>query len=419
MKEQAGPRRVVVTGMGVVSPVGIGLESFWSSLVEGRSGVGPITLFDPSGLDCRIAAEVKDFDPTRYMERKEVRHTDRFCQFALAAAAMALEDAGLAKQGRLGPRVGVIIGSGIGGMNTLEEQHRIMLEKGRGRVSPFLVPMMIPDMAAGLVSIRWGAEGPNSCTVSACASGSHSIGDAFRLVQRGDADVMITGGTEAAITPLAMAAFCSAKALSTRNDDPPRASRPFDRDRDGFVMGEGAGILILEEREHALARGARIYAEIVGYASTGDAYHITAPAPEGRGAARALELALKDAGVTPEEVDYINAHGTSTEYNDWYETLAIKRVLGDHAYRVPISSTKSMTGHLLGAAGGVEAIATVLAICRGVIPPTINLENPDPRCDLDYVPNRARQQPVRVAVSNSFGFGGHNAVLVFRRHEGS
>ena len=405
--------------MGVVSPVGIGLEAFWSSLVEGRSGVGPITLFDPSGLDCRIAAEVKGFDPTRYMERKEARHTDRFCQFALAATAMALEDAGLANQGRLGPRVGVIIGSGIGGMNTLEEQHRVMLEKGRSRVSPFLVPMMIPDMAAGLVSIRWGAEGPNSCTVSACASGSHSIGDAFRLVQRGDADIMITGGAEAAITPLAMAAFCSAKALSTRNDDPPRASRPFDRDRDGFVMGEGAGILILEEREHALARGARIYAEIVGYASTGDAYHITAPAPEGRGAARAMELALKDAGVAPEEVDYINAHGTSTEYNDWYETLAIKRVLGDHAYRVAVSSTKSMAGHLLGAAGGVEAIATVLAIHRGIIPPTINLENPDPRCDLDYVPNRARQQPVRVAISNSFGFGGHNAVLVFRRHEGS
>ena len=405
--------------MGVVSPVGIGLEAFWASLVEGRSGVGPITLFDPSDLDCRIAAEVKAFDPTQFMDRKEVRHTDRFCQFALAAAAMALEDAGLAGAGRLGPRVGVIIGSGIGGMNTLEEQHRIMLEKGRGRVSPFLVPMMIPDMAAGLVSIRWGAEGPNSCTVSACASGSHSIGDAFRLVQRGDADIMITGGAEAAITPLAMAAFCSARALSTRNDDPPRASRPFDRDRDGFVMGEGAGILILEEREHALARGARIYAEIVGYASTGDAYHITAPAPEGRGAARAMELALRDAGVAPEEVDYINAHGTSTEYNDWYETLAIKRVLGDHAYRVAVSSTKSMTGHLLGAAGGVEAIATVLTLHRGIIPPTINLDNPDPRCDLDYVPNRARRQPVRVAISNSFGFGGHNAVLVFRRHEGS
>ena len=403
--------------MGVVSPVGTGLEAFWTSLVEGRSGVGPITLFDPSDLSCRIAAEVKDFDPTRYMDRKEARHTDRFCQFALAAAAMALEDAGLAGAGRLGPRVGVIIGSGIGGMSTLEEQHRVMLEKGRTRVSPFLVPMMIPDMAAGLVSIRWGAEGPNSCTVSACASGSHSIGDAFRIVQRGEADIMISGGAEAAITPLAMAAFCSAKALSTRNEEPSRASRPFDRDRDGFVMGEGAGILVLEEREHALARGARIYAELVGYASTGDAYHITAPAPEGRGAARAMELALQDAGLSAQQVDYVNAHGTSTEYNDWYETLAIKRALGEHAYRVAVSSTKSMTGHLLGAAGGVEAIATVLALYHQTIPPTINLDHPDPRCDLDYVPHRARRQPLEVAISNSFGFGGHNAVLVFRRHE--
>lgn len=411
--------RVVVTGLGVISPVGIGVEPFWSNLVEGRSGIGPITHFDASQLDCRFAGEVKDFDPTRYMERKEARHMDRFAQFAVAASLMAVEDAGLSGSLPLGPRAGVIIGSGIGGMATLEEQSRILLEKGPRRVSPFFVPMMIPDMASGLVSIRLGAEGPNSCTVSACASGSHSIGDAFRLIQRGDADLMITGGSEAAITPLAMAAFCSARALSTRNDDPPAASRPFDRDRDGFVMGEGAGVLVLERLDLALRRGARIYAEVVGYASTGDAYHITQPAPEGRGAARAMELALQDAGLEASDVDYINAHGTSTEYNDWYETLAIKRALGEHAHRVAISSTKSMTGHLLGAAGGVEAVATILAIRRGVIPPTINLTNPDPRCDLDYVPNRARRREVRVAMSNSFGFGGHNAVLVFRRYDGT
>ncbi len=411
--------RVVVTGLGVISPVGIGLEPFWTNLVEGHSGIGPITHFDASQLDCRFAGEVKDFDPTRYMERKEARHMDRFAQFAVAASLMAVEDAGLSGSLPLGPRAGVIIGSGIGGMATLEEQSRILLEKGPRRVSPFFVPMMIPDMASGLVSIRLGAEGPNSCTVSACASGSHSIGDAFRLIQRGDADLMITGGSEAAITPLAMAAFCSARALSTRNDDPPGASRPFDRDRDGFVMGEGAGVLVLERLDLALRRGARIYAEVVGYASTGDAYHITQPAPEGRGAARAMELALQDAGLEASDVDYINAHGTSTEYNDWYETLAIKRALGEHAHRVAISSTKSMTGHLLGAAGGVEAVATVLAISRGIIPPTINLTNPDPRCDLDYVPNRARRREVRVAMSNSFGFGGHNAVLVFRRYGGT
>ena len=408
-----------MTGLGVISPVGIGVEPFWSNLVEGRSGIGPITHFDASQLDCRFAGEVKDFDPTRYMERKEARHMDRFAQFAVAASLMAVEDAGLSGSLPLGPRAGVIIGSGIGGMATLEEQSRILLEKGPRRVSPFFVPMMIPDMASGLVSIRLGAEGPNSCTVSACASGSHSIGDAFRLIQRGDADLMITGGSEAAITPLAMAAFCSARALSTRNDDPPAASRPFDRDRDGFVMGEGAGVLVLERLDLALRRGARIYAEVVGYASTGDAYHITQPAPEGRGAARAMELALQDAGLEASDVDYINAHGTSTEYNDWYETLAIKRALGEHAHRVAISSTKSMTGHLLGAAGGVEAVATILAIRRGVIPPTINLTNPDPRCDLDYVPNRARRREVRVAMSNSFGFGGHNAVLVFRRYDGT
>lgn len=410
-------RRVVVTGMGVVSPIGIGLDAFWSGLVEGRSGIGPITRFDASGLDCRIAGEVHDFEPERYMDRKEARRADRFAQFALAASLMAVQDAGLEGNLPLGSRAGVVIGSGIGGMDTWEASHRTLLEKGPGRVSPFTVPMMIPNMAAGLVSIRFGAEGPNRCTVSACASGADAIGDAFRIIQRGDADLALAGGTEAAITPFSIAAFAAAKSLSTRNDDPPRASRPFDRDRDGFVMGEGAGILVLEALEHARARGARIYAEIVGYGATADAFHITQPAPEGRGAAKAMQAALDDAGLAPEAVDYINAHGTSTEYNDWYETVAIKQVFGEHARRLAISSTKSMTGHLLGAAGGVEAIACVLAIDRGVIPPTINLETPDPRCDLDYVPNQARRQKVDVAVSNSFGFGGHNAVLVFKRYE--
>ncbi len=410
-------RRVVVTGMGVVSPIGIGLDAFWSALVEGRPGVGPITRFDASGLDCRIAAEVHDFEPERYMDRKEARRTDRFAQFALAASAMALQDAGLEGEAPLGQRAGAVIGSGIGGMETWENSHRTLLERGAGRVSPFTVPMMIPNMAAGLVSIRFGLEGPNRCTVSACASGADAIGDAFRMIQRGDADLMVAGGAEAAITPFSIAAFAAAKSLSTRNEDPPRASRPFDRDRDGFVMGEGAGILVLEALEHARARGARIHAEITGYGATGDAFHITQPAPEGRGAARAMQAALEDAGIGPEAVGYINAHGTSTEYNDWYETVAIKQVFGEHAWRIPISSTKSMTGHLLGAAGGVEAIACVLAIERGVIPPTINLEHPDPRCDLDYVPNAARPARIDVAVSNSFGFGGHNAVLVFRRYE--
>ncbi|MEW6047651.1 MAG: beta-ketoacyl-ACP synthase II [Bacillota bacterium] len=409
-------RRVVVTGMGVISPIGIGLDAFWSALVEGRSGIGPIRRFDASSLDCRIAGEVRDFDPTAYMDRKEARRADRFAQFAIAASLMARSDANL-PDAPLGPRAGIVIGSGIGGMETWEESHTALVQKGPGRVSPFTVPMMIPNMAAGLVSIRLGAEGPSRCTVSACASGADAIGDGLRMVQRGDVDVVLAGGTEAAITPFAIAAFAAAKSLSTRNDEPQRASRPFDRDRDGFVMGEGAGILVLEWLEHALARGARIYAEVIGYGATGDAFHITQPAPEGRGAALAMEVALRDAGIPPQSVDYINAHGTSTEYNDWYETLAIKRVFGDHAFKIAVSSTKSMTGHLLGAAGGVEAIASVLAIQRGVLPPTINLENPDPRCDLDYVPNRARRHPVRVAISNSFGFGGHNAVLVFKRYE--
>lgn len=410
-------RRVVVTGRGVLTPLGTGVAPFWEGLKAGRSGIGPITQFDASDYSTRIAGEVKEFDPTSYMDRKDARRMDRFAQFAVAGARMALEDASLL--GKFDPeRTGVLIGSGIGGIHTFEEQSRTLFEKGPNRVSPFFVPMMIPDMASGQVSIMFGAKAHNTCTVTACASGAHSIGDAFRIIQRGDADVMITGGTEAAVSPLSMAGFCSARTLSTRNDEPERASRPFDKERDGFVLGEGAGILILEELEHALARNATIYAELIGYGSTGDAYHITTPEPEGDGARRAILQALKDAGVRPEEVGYINAHGTSTEYNDKLETLAIKRVLEDHAYKVPISSTKSMTGHLLGAAGGIEAIATCMALYEGVIPPTINYEYPDPECDLDYVPNEARHVQVDVALSNSFGFGGHNAVLVFRRFQG-
>ena len=409
-------RRVVITGMGAITPLGTGLSVFWEGLIAGRSGVSRITRFDPSQFSTQIAGEVRDFDPTAYIDRKDARRMDRFTQFAVAGARMAVEDAGLEGDAVDWERVGVLIGSGIGGIQTLEEQCRILWEKGPERVSPFFVPMMIPDMASGQVSIALGAKGHNACTVTACASGTNAIGDAFRVIQRGAADIMITGGTEAAVSPLSIAGFCSAKALSRRNDAPEAASRPFDKDRDGFVMGEGAGILVLEALDHALKRGARIYAEVVGYGCTGDAYHITAPAPEGEGARRAMEAALQDAGIPPEAVGYINAHGTSTEYNDKYETLAIKRVFGEAAYSIPISSTKSMTGHLLGAAGGVEAIAVALTLANGVIPPTINYETPDPECDLDYVPNKARVQQVDVALSNSFGFGGHNAVLVFRRY---
>lgn len=410
-------RRVVVTGMGAVTPLGLGIDALWDGLVHGRSGVGPITRFDASAFTTRIAAEVKEFDPTDYMDRKDARRMDRFAQFAVAGARMALQDAGISDNVDW-ERVGVLIGSGIGGIQTFEEQCRNLFEKGPDRVSPFFVPMMIPDMASGQVSILTGAKAHNACSVTACASGSHSIGDAFRVIQHGQADVMITGGAEAAVSALSMAGFCAARTLSTRNDEPERASRPFDKDRDGFVLGEGAGILILEELEHAKARGARIYAELIGYASTGDAYHITAPAPEGEGARRAMQAALKDAKVEPHQVGYINAHGTSTEYNDKFETMAIKGVFGERAYSIPVSSTKSMTGHLLGAAGGVEAIAVCKALAEEVIPPTINYETPDPECDLDYVPNEARRQRIEVAISNSFGFGGHNAVLVFRRYEG-
>ncbi|MBI3976205.1 MAG: beta-ketoacyl-ACP synthase II [Armatimonadetes bacterium] len=408
-------RRVVVTGLGVVSPVGIGVDRFWNSLMEGRSGVRRITAFDPSALPTRIAAEVPDFDPTAFMDRKEARRNDRFVQFAYAAARMALEDARLAITPANAARVGVLIGSGIGGAITWEEQHRILETRGPDRVSPFFIPMIIMNMAAGVVSILTGAKGPNSCVVTACATGGNAIGDATRIIQRGEADAMIAGGTEAAITVLSVAGFCAMKAMSTRNDDPARAVRPFDAERDGFVMGEGAGVVVLEALEAAEQRGARIYAELVGYGVSGDAYHITQPDPEADGASRSMRNALADADLPPEAIEYINAHGTSTPYNDRTETLAIKKIFGGHARRLAVSSTKSMMGHLLGAAGGVEFVACVQALERGVLPPTINYEHPDPECDLDYVPNVPREARITTAMSNAFGFGGHNAILIVQR----
>lgn len=408
-------KRVVITGMGVLSPVGVGLEEFWTSLTEGKSGIGPVTHFDASNIATSIAGEVKDFEPQKYMDKKEVKRMDRYSQFAVAATVMAMKDANLSKENMDCERLGVIIGTGIGGTNTFEEQHRVLGSKGPGRVSPFFVPMMIANMAAGHISIAVGAKGINYTVITACASGTNSVGEAFKALQRDSADVIITGGTEAAITPMAMAGFASMKAMSTRNHEPEKASRPFDADRDGFVMGEGSGILVLETLEHAQNRGAKIYAEVVGYGCSADAYHITAPAPNGEGGARAMKLAIKDAGINPEEIDYINAHGTSTDLNDRYETLAIKTVFGDYAYKVAISSTKSMTGHLLGAAGSVEIIACALTIFNGIIPPTINLETPDPECDLDYVPNEARKQNVNIALSNSLGFGGHNATIIIKK----
>jgi len=408
-------RRVVVTGVGAVTPLGNDVATSWSNLIQGKSGIGPLTRLNPDDFPAKVAGEVKDFQPEKYINPKDVRKMDRFTHYAIAAALEAVEDAQLVIDEDNAHRVGVWIGSGIGGIETIENQHKNFLERGYRRVSPFFVPMLIPDMAAGQVSILLGAKGINSCTVTACATGTNSIGDAFKAIQRGDADVMVTGGTEAPITNMAMAGFSSARALST-NPDPKTASRPFDKNRDGFVIAEGAGIVILEELEHALKRGAKIYAEVVGYGMTGDAYHITAPAPGGEGGARAMQMALDDAGMRPEEIEYINAHGTSTEYNDKFETAAIKKVFGEHAYQIPVSSTKSMTGHLLGASGAVEAIFSVLAIKESVIPPTINLETPDPDCDLDYVPNEARRQPVRAVLSNSFGFGGHNATLIFKKY---
>ena len=408
-------RRVAITGVGVVSPIGTGVQAFWNALMEGRSGVRRIATFDPSAFDCQIAAEVTDFDPTAYMDRKEIRRNDRFVHFAVAATRMALEDSRFAITPQTADQIGVIIGTGIGGARTWEDAHQTLLERGPGKVSPFFVPMMIINMASGIVSILVGARGPNFSVVSACATGGHAIGEAFRLVQRGDVTAMICGGTEAGVTPLSLAGFCTMKAMSTRNDEPERAMRPFDANRDGFVMGEGAGILVLEDWEHAERRGARIYAEMSGYGMSADAYHITQPDPEGEGAARAMRLAIQDAGLTPPQIGYINAHGTSTPYNDKFETLAIKRVFGDHARQVPVSSTKSMTAHLLGAAGGVELIASILTLERQVLPPTINYEVPDPDCDLDYVPNVPRPARVDAAMSNAFGFGGHNATLVVRR----
>ena len=410
-------RRVVVTGMGMVSPLGTGVDKTWQALIQGKSGVARITKFDPTGFDTQIAAEVKDFVPENFMDKKELRRTDIFIQYAMASATLALEDSQLKITPANADRVGVVVGAGLGGLTTIEAYHRVLLEKGPSRISPFFIPMLIVNEAPGQISMRFGAKGPNTSVVTACATGNHNIGDAWRIIERGDADAVIAGGVEATITPLAVSGFNAMKALSTRNQEPEKASRPFDKNRDGFVIGEGSGIIILEELQQALDRGAKIYAEIIGYGLTGDAYHITAPAPEGEGAARCMAMTLKSAGIQPEEVDYINAHGTSTEYNDLYETMAIKTVFKEHAKKLAISSTKSMIGHLLGGAGGVEAIFTILTICQGIIPPTINYETPDPGCDLDYVPNIARKTEVRVALSNSFGFGGTNAVLAFKKFE--
>ncbi|WP_334073017.1 MULTISPECIES: beta-ketoacyl-ACP synthase II [Paenibacillus] len=408
--------RVVVTGMGAVTALGHDLETFWGNLTQGKSGVSRIESFDVSEYPTQIAASVKDFNPEDYMDRKEARKMDRFVQFAVAAATTALKDSGLNIAEQTDPeRVGVMIGSGIGGLGTWEDQHNILLQKGPKRVSPFFIPMMIANMASGHVSILFGAKGPNSTAVTACATGTHSIGDSYKLIQRGDADVMICGGAEATIRPTGLAGFCSMRAMSTRNDEPEKASRPFDAERDGFVMGEGSGILILESLEHAQKRGAKIYAEVIGYGLSGDAHHMTEPDPNGP--ERCMKMAIRDAGIDASEVDYINAHGTSTPVGDRSETIAIKQALGDHASKVAVSSTKSMTGHLLGAAGGVEAVICGLTLQNGVIPPTINLEHPDPECDLDYVPNVARQADVKVAMSNSFGFGGHNATIILKKFE--
>ncbi|WP_096435750.1 beta-ketoacyl-ACP synthase II [Alteribacter populi] len=406
--------RVVVTGMGAVTPLANDMEQTWTKITNGESGIDVFDRYEEANFPTKVAGEAKEFDPAAFMEKKDARKMDRFTQFAVASSMMAVKDADLTIDDTNAERIGVWIGSGIGGMDTYEKQFRLYEKRGHRRVSPFFVPMLIPDMASGQVSIMLGAKGINSCTVTACASGANSIGDAFKVIERGDADVMITGGAEAPLTEMSFAGFTSAKAMST-NPDPKTASRPFDKNRDGFVMGEGAGVLILESLESAEKRGARIYAEIVGYGATGDAYHLTAPAPEGEGGVRAMRQALKDAELSPEEVDYMNAHGTSTEYNDKYETIAAKTVFGDHARKMAISSTKSMTGHLLGAAGAIEAIFSVKAIDEGIIPPTVNYETPDDDCDLDYVVNEARRQEVNAVLSNSLGFGGHNATLIFKK----
>ena len=410
-------RRVVITGMGVLTPLGCELEVFWQNLLAGRSGIRPVTRFDTTDFDCKIGGEVKDFKPEDFMPIKETRRTDRFTQFAVGAARKAVADSGIDITNLDADRVGVLIGSGIGGMETIEDQVGTLLQKGPHRVSPFMIPMLIINMASGYVSMLLGAKGPNLAVVSACATATHALGEASRAIVHNDADIMIAGGTEAAITKMGYAGFCAMKAMSTRNSEPERASRPFDAQRDGFVMGEGAGVCILESLEHARKRHAKIYCEIAGYGITGDAYHMSAPAPEGEGAARSMAMALRHAKLNPDEIDYLNAHGTSTPVGDKCETQAIKTVFGPHAKKLAVSSTKSMTGHLLGAAGAVETAVCALAIRDNIVPPTINYENPDPECDLDYVPNKARQITVRACVNNSLGFGGHNATLIVRRHE--
>jgi 3-oxoacyl-[acyl-carrier-protein] synthase II len=410
-------RRVVITGLGMITPLGVGVEESWEGVVAGRPGIRKITQFDASAFSTQIAGEVDGFNPEDYIESKEIKKMGRFIHFAIAAATMALKDSGLDITDKNAERVGVIVGSGIGGLHAIEHYHSVFLEKGPKKISPFFIPMLIVNLASGQISIKFGAKGPNSAVATACATGSHSIGDAFKIIQRGDADAMIAGGTEAVITPLGVGGFNAMRALSTRNDEPEKASRPFDIDRDGFVVGEGAGVLILERLESAMERGARIYGEIVGYGMTADAYHITAPSENGEGAARCMQMTLKDASISPSEVDYINAHGTSTKYGDEIETTAIKTVFREHAYNVAVSSTKSMTGHLLGAAGGVEAVISILSICKDIVPPTINLDNKDPECDLDYVPNKSRKMKVNCALNNSFGFGGTNACLLFKKFE--
>lgn len=408
-------RRVVVTGVGAVSPLGTGNQKNWDALVSGQSGIGPITRFDASSLPVRIAGEVKDFEPEQFIDKKEVKKMDLFIQYAMGAAHFAMQDSGLQITEQNAERVGVLVGAGLGGLPTIEKYHSALLEGGYKKISPFFIPMLIINLAPGHISIKYGAKGPNLSSVSACATGTHSIGDAYHMIARGDADAMIAGGTEATVTPLGIGGFAVMKALSDRNDDPQRASRPFDKGRDGFIMGEGAGIVVLEEYEAAKQRGAKIYAEVVGYGLTGDAYHMTAPAEGGEGAARCMKMALNGAGINPEQVGYINAHGTSTPFNDLNETLAIKTVFGDHAYKLMVSSTKSMTGHLLGAAGGLEAVISCMVLDKEVVPPTINYEDPDPNCDLDYVPNTARNARVDFVMSNSLGFGGTNATLLFKR----
>jgi 3-oxoacyl-[acyl-carrier-protein] synthase II len=411
-------RRVVVTGMGLVIPTGIGVETSWRNVCEGKSGIGLLTRFDTNGFETKIAAEVKGFNPELYIDKKEIKKMDLFIHYAIAATKEALEDARLLITPENSEQIGVIVGTGLGGLPSIEKYHKVLLERGPGRITPFFIPMLIANLASGQIAIQFGPKGPNICVVTACATGAHCIGDAFRAIVYGDAEAMIAGGTEANITPLTVGGFNAMKAISTRNDEPEKACRPFEKNRDGFVVAEGAGIIILEELQFALKRNAKIYAELIGYGYTGDAYHITAPSPDGDGAVRCMRMAIRDAGLRAEDVDHINAHGTSTPLNDLTETIAIKKVFGDHAKKVPISATKSMTGHLLGAAGSTEAIFTILAIRDGIMPPTINYEEPDPQCDLDYVPNVSRKKLLNVAMSNAFGFGGTNATLVFKKFEG-